>query len=297
VTVFASAAACVAGRLALPVYEIYKAGLSPVWIEALDMLAEAGIDAAVIPHYDNTEGGTHDTRYCYMGERRLRVLERQLPPNVGVLGIDEHTAALFDLERETLTVRGRGVLTVRRNGSEKRFAAGATISFSEVREVLAGPWPAAPARERTAAPQPEPGGAEPTTLDEIALACERRFEAAERSRDAGRMGEAILELHSALTAWATDTDSGTAEMADAVLRSLVVRLVRLAESGLDDPYQRFAPLVEPLLAVRERLREERAWEFADTLRDALTTGGIEVRDTPEGTVWKLMTPSAAGDPG
>ena len=34
---------------------------------------------AVVAHFDNAEGGTHDTRYCYLGEDRLRVLEAQLP--------------------------------------------------------------------------------------------------------------------------------------------------------------------------------------------------------------------------
>ena len=34
-------------------------------------MAEAGLDAVVIPHFDNAEGGNHDTRFCYLGERRL----------------------------------------------------------------------------------------------------------------------------------------------------------------------------------------------------------------------------------
>src|SRR5690606_30141052 len=47
------------------------------------------LPVAVIPHYDNAEGGTHDTRYCYLGERRLSQLERQLPEEAAVLGIDD----------------------------------------------------------------------------------------------------------------------------------------------------------------------------------------------------------------
>ena len=30
-----------------------------------------GMPAVVVPHYDNAEGGHHDTRFCYLGERRL----------------------------------------------------------------------------------------------------------------------------------------------------------------------------------------------------------------------------------
>jgi len=70
----------------------------------------------VIPHYNNAEGGTHDTRYCYMGERRLRMLEELLPDGVDVLGVDEHTAAIFDIDAATVTIRGRGGLTWRRKG-------------------------------------------------------------------------------------------------------------------------------------------------------------------------------------
>ena len=50
-----------------------------------------------IPHYDNAEGGTHDTRYCYMDERRLPTLEAQLADNTAILGVDEYTAALLGL--------------------------------------------------------------------------------------------------------------------------------------------------------------------------------------------------------
>ncbi len=54
----------------------------------------------MIPHYDNAEGGTHDTRFCYLGERRLRLLESMVETGTVVLGVDEHTAVLFDLDAE-----------------------------------------------------------------------------------------------------------------------------------------------------------------------------------------------------
>src|SRR5690606_14278371 len=84
-TVLASAAAATAGLLALPVYEIYKVGARPHWLPGPDLLAHVDLPVAVIPHYDNAEGGTHDTRYCYLGERRLSQLERQLPEEAAVL--------------------------------------------------------------------------------------------------------------------------------------------------------------------------------------------------------------------
>src|SRR5438094_915592 len=86
------------GASALPVDEIYKVGTPPEWLPGLDLLGQLEIPVAVIPHFDNAEGGTHDTRYCYAGERRLGALEAQLAPEVAVLGVDEHTAVLLDLE-------------------------------------------------------------------------------------------------------------------------------------------------------------------------------------------------------
>ncbi len=95
---FASAAALTLGAFTVPVYEIYKVGADPAWEPGLDLLGPLGLGlhVAVIPHYDNAEGGNHDTRFCYLGERRLRLLEALLPPDTFVLGIDEHTGCLLD---------------------------------------------------------------------------------------------------------------------------------------------------------------------------------------------------------
>jgi hypothetical protein len=117
VTVLASAAAATVGLFTLPVYEIYKAGGALRWLPGLDLLGPLGLPAAaVIPHYDNTEGRHYDTRYCYLGEQRLGVLERGLPDDGVILGIDDNTALLLDLDAGTATIRGRGGVTIRRRG-------------------------------------------------------------------------------------------------------------------------------------------------------------------------------------
>ena len=72
VVVFASAAALTLGSHAVPVYEIYKAGIEPAWVPGLDLVRRVtGLPAVVIPHYDNAEGGHHDTRFSYLGERAV----------------------------------------------------------------------------------------------------------------------------------------------------------------------------------------------------------------------------------
>lgn len=64
---FASAAALTLGRFTLPVYEIYKVGEDPRWLDGLNILGEIGVNVALIPHYNNAEGGHHDTRFLLYG--------------------------------------------------------------------------------------------------------------------------------------------------------------------------------------------------------------------------------------
>ena len=137
-TVLASAAAATAGRFTLPVYEIYKAGGAPRWLDGLDLLGPLGLTVALIPHYDNAEGGRYDTRHCYLGERRLAVMERQLGGNAAVLGVDEHTAVLIDLRTSDVEIRGRGGMTVRRSGHSVVLPAGTRLPMAELRDLVQG---------------------------------------------------------------------------------------------------------------------------------------------------------------
>ncbi len=182
----ASAAAVGVGMFALPVYEVYKVGEDPRWLEGLDLIGITGLRVAVVPHYNNAEGGTHDTRYCYMGERRLRMLEAQLPEDVDILGVDEHTAAIFDLDASTVSIRGRGVLTLRRRGKSQRFENGTTIAISDLARDVESPdsdseAPSAATDERgveTSLAPPAPGVSpflqEVTRQSEVADSCARR---------------------------------------------------------------------------------------------------------------------------
>ncbi len=134
---FSSAAALTLGVSTIPVYEIYKVGEDPHWLDGLDVLSETGLSAAVIPHYNNAEGGTHDTRYCYLGERRLSTLEPELPDGAFVLGVDEHTAVTFDLDARSAVLAGLGVLTIRVAGQSSTFASGTVLSFDEILGTVA----------------------------------------------------------------------------------------------------------------------------------------------------------------
>ena len=132
---FASAAALTLGAVTVPVYEVYKVGEDPRWVPGLDLLAAIGLHVALIPHYDNAEGGTHDTRFCYLGEQRLALLERELPDGAFVLGVDEHSALCIDLDAQRAVVAGHGGVTVRVRGRSARIEAGETTALHRIVEI------------------------------------------------------------------------------------------------------------------------------------------------------------------
>ncbi len=329
--VFSSAAALTLGRWTVPVYEIYKAGEDPVWADGLDLLSPLGSPVAVVPHFDNAEGGTHDTRYSYLGEERLQVLEAQLPPEGWALGVDEHTVCIFDFDAGTVSVSGLGAVTVRRHGTSAIVASGRTMSIEELVE-LAGSLPAASGggvavSEPAGSPLPGPGPAEsspaesspaagspggsplppirqrsglnPTDVAGSPLLAEARrlttvFDTAIAGRDADGATEAVLEMEATLHAWSADTtQSDELDRARAALRRMVVRLGELAAPGLRAPRDVLAPRVDALLVERAEARQSGRFADGDRIRQRLEDCGVEVRDTPAGTDWGLRAGAGA----
>lgn len=286
---FASAAALTLGRFTVPVYEIYKSGHEPFWLDGLDVLSAVGLPVVVIPHYDNTEGGHHDTRFCYLGERRLRLLEGQLPAGVHVLGVDEHTGVMIDLDAETATVVGNSTLTIRVQGESVAYRSGVVLPLIELREpgrsgAGNGAAPSAPA----VAAEPAPAAA--TSLAAEAEAALAAFELALAQRDATAACGAVLGLESAIAAWSADTlQSDELDRARAALREMIVRLGESATGGLTDPRTVVGPYVEVLLELRAAVRAEKRYELSDLIRDRLDTVGVEVRDTAAGAEWELRS--------
>lgn len=310
---FASAAACTVGAFALPVYEIYKVGQSPHWLDGLNLLeAATGLGAALVPHYNNAEGGNHDTRFCYMGERRLSAMERMLPDGVFVLGVDEHTAAIFDLDAGTVSIAGLGAVTVRRAGASETLATGESAPIAQLMEMARGGTcggaTAAPGGA-SAAGSGRSSSTERAAIDASAgdpaadllpaanvdgplligvANCESEFSQALATGDGRDATRCLLELDDLLVEWSRDTtQSDHLDRGRATLRSLLVRLGAAAEVGLRDPRQVVAPLVEALLESRLQARTDRRFAESDLIRDRLVAAGIEVHDTPNGTHWDL----------
>ena len=284
---FASAAALTLGRYTVPVYEIYKVGDDPSWLEGLDVLGEIGLNVAVIPHYDNAEGGHHDTRFCYLGEHRLAMLEEQLPADAHVIGVDEHTGVILDLDSNTATVIGNSTITVRIKGRSTIHNSGDVISIDALRDPATGatniPIQMTPPNTLQAEPEKES-----TSLANDTQNAERSFNDAMSSGDAAGAARAVLELESAIHAWSADTLQGEEmDNAHAALRSMIVRLGDAAIGGLADPRDALDPIMNVLLELRSAVRTDKRYDLSDLIRDRLAAVKIEVRDTPQGVEWVI----------
>ena len=284
IVTFASAAALTLGRRTLPIYEIYKAGEPPRWLDGLDILSAIGIDAAVIPHYNNAEGGHHDTRFCYMGERRLSMLERELDDSTYVLGVDEHTGVVIDLDADSASVVGKGVVTLRLRDGSTEIASGEMFPLDRLRNPRATSTTMRP----VATQQPVVEQVSDSNLRQATERLSEAFDAALASGDADAAARAVLELEDAITSWSADTLQGTdGEFARSTLRSMITRLAGAASSGLTDPREVVGPYMDVLLSLRAQVRADKRFDLSDVIRDRLAAIGVEVRDTPNGVEWVL----------
>ena len=290
IVTFASAAALTLGRFTLPVYEIYKVGEEPRWLEGLNILGEVGINAALIPHYNNAEGGHHDTRFCYMGERRLSMLERELPDDVYVLGVDEHTGVVIDVDAQTATVVGKGVLTIRVKGVSTEIASGEVLPIDRLRNPVAGSKSGGPSAvaSNTAASDTatKPADTFDSNLRQATDRLNDAFALAITAGDADAAARAALDLDDAIAGWSIDTlQSDDASHARSVLRSMITRLAGAATGGLRDPREVVGPFVQVLLDLRVQVRADKRFDLSDMIRDRLAEISVEVRDTPQGAEW------------
>jgi cyanophycinase-like exopeptidase len=290
--VLGSAAAVTAGHWALPVYEIYKVGTDPHWVDGLDLLSEfVGLEAAVIPHYDNAEGGTYDTRYCYLGEQRLRSLEDELGPDGVVFGVDEHTAVIVRVKTQSVEVHGTGGLTIRRHGSSQVLPSGTRCDVSDLVSLAsASVAPADSPSTVTEAAEPPLTNREQPSLDSDLDEHRARFDRALDERDVDEAVSALLAVEQSIQDWSADTlQSDSIDRARRELRAMVVRLGALAKVGATDPATIVAPLVEQVLVARRAARAAKDYASSDMLRDVLTEAGVTVNDTPQGATWEWST--------
>jgi len=294
IVTFASAAALTLGKATVPVYEVYKVGQDVQALEGLDILSSIGINAALIPHYDNTEGANHDTRFCYLGEARLQMFESLLDPDTYVLGVDEHTGLIIDIDAGTATVVGNSNVTIRLRSESFVYPTGSVIPLSLLQSptsLLTGSGEVSSSQSVATTPvatstQP----AQANSLDTVLAESIQQFDQAMQQRDALTAVRAVLSLEQSMQDWSIDTlQSDVLVRARGTLRSMISQLGDAAVGGVRDPREVVAPFVEAMLSVRATVRAEKRFDLSDIIRDVFASLNIEVRDTPAGVEWSLPT--------
>jgi len=257
-------------------------------VEGINVLAHFGFNLAVIPHWNNAEGGTHDTRFCYMGEARFERLQSLLSVDVAILGLDEHTACLLDFETEEAVIKGIGRVTVRRQGAEISFAKGERFPLELLRAgATHKEW-------RTTTPRSGPeelpaGNREESFWDRIHMV-EAAFHAGLDKRDPKTMTSALLDLDRII--WQAHQDLESTEFisqAREILREMIVLLGVELDSTAMDQTACLNPLVTEMLELRERFRKGKRWVDADAVRESLQRVNIVVEDTRDGSLWHLRS--------
>lgn len=162
---FSSACTIAAGKEALPIYEIYKVGEDVHWKSGLDFFAPYGLSLVLIPHWNNTDGGSDlDTSHCYVGTERYDQLVALLPEDRTLVGIDENTALVISPQTGKCRVLGLGGVVIIRGDQEHRFKRGQTFPAS-----LLGNWQL---------PDPQTGIPDPVWADALAAQAQREAQAA-----------------------------------------------------------------------------------------------------------------------
>jgi cyanophycinase-like exopeptidase len=285
--VAASAAALTMGRFTLPVYEIYKVGQNIHWIDGLDVLTPFGLNLVVIPHWNNAEGGTHDTRFCFMGEPRFQQLEKLLPDDAMILGIDEHTACIIDFNTQRIDIQGIGHVTIRKKGHEIKFGRKDQIPFEKlVKEISQRDWK--PKDLDDVEQTNDLNVSKESFLNKISL-IEASFRKGLANHDQKDTTNAILELDSAI--WKAQKDLEDEERISEAREILRDSLVLLGTELGASPRQirkYLSPLVEQMLQLRSRFRNEQKWSEADRIREVLQQSNIHVEDTKDGVQWHIV---------
>ena len=224
-------------------------------MEGLAVTEALGLPIPVIPHWNNAEGGNHDTSRCYIGQRRLAKLTAEL--DNGLLGVDEHTAMTVDLDQQCVTASGIGSVTVH-SAVDTVIASGESVALDTVRSLLG------------AAPQSDPVPIQGAAPD---------LRTALEQRNADAVAAALLDAEESVAEGKLDR---------AELRGMLVEIVEVARTGMADPRDAVAPLVTALLDLRAEARGAGRYDEADGIRKRLLEAGVDVRDTPSGPEWDLQ---------
>jgi hypothetical protein len=274
------------GRFTLPVYEIYKVGHALHWVDGMDVLKHFGFNLVVVPHWNNAEGGNHDTRFCFMGRPRFSRLVSLLPEDVSILGLDEHTACILDFENNEAVIKGIGTVTLQRSGSEMVFGTRERFSLEVLRGGEGGKeWKqTAPVLKASETDTVTEGGAFWNQIHEL----ETDFYEGLETHEAQKTTNALLELDRIISQAQQDLENEEfITQARDTLRELIAILGTRLGTAPRSETDCLAPVVQQLLDVREQFRKQKLFDAADAIRDSLQRANIIIEDTEDGSRWRL----------
>jgi hypothetical protein len=131
--IFASAATISVSAWVLPVYEIYKVGQDVHNLPGLDFFSDFGVPLSFIPHWNNTDGGDDlDTSRCFIGMERFKQWCDMLPVDHTLVGLDEHTGLIIDLEKGECMISGVSSVSLVRECNPEIFASGKVLPLREL---------------------------------------------------------------------------------------------------------------------------------------------------------------------
>jgi len=200
----ASAAAFALSAKVLPVYEMFKVGDDPHWVDGLNWFGLYGLDLAIVPHWNNAEGGDElDTSHGFIGLDRFMQLRAMLPATTHILGIDEHTAVVIDFAAGTGRVMGKGAATLCAGDLDMTVPNGESFDLNQL-----GPLrDAIPPADFVPEPSPAPEAVVPAALPEGAAELLEQRRLARQNKHWARSDELRNQL-AALGVQVQDTKEG-----------------------------------------------------------------------------------------
>ena len=67
----------------------------------------------------------------------------------------------------------------------------------------------------------------------------------------------------------------------------ILGLTNANQAGNSSRDEAFGKVVDMILELRKKAKDDKDWATSDRIRDALTEAGFIIKDTPDGTVWEL----------
>ena len=246
--VLASAATIAISAYALPVYEIYKVGEDLHWKQGLDFFGLYGLPIIFVPHWNNNDGGADlDTSRCFMGRSRFSQLLEMIPKDSIVIGIDERTALIIDMQERICHVMGAGGVTMVLSG--KFHVHSRLVNLSDKDKVERG--------ERLLSRTYYFKSGESFPLDEY------------------------IPVDTPFKNFAIRSEFF--EQVEKVQGHIEANRQAAQNQKQIEFLQEIPVEIQELVAERQSARERKDWKSADILRQKIASLGWQLVDTPEGT--------------